>query len=125
MLQHITEGLFKSYQVVTTVEKAKEARAWLEPLITCARKGDDHSRREVLAVIKDKVAYQTLFDKLGPHFADRKGGYTRILRIGRRPGDGAEQAVLELVDREKLGPPPGKPTWITKEAKEKAGAAAK
>lgn len=125
MLQHITEGLFKSFLVVTTVEKAKEARAWLEPLITCARKGDAQSQREVLRVIKDKVAYKTLFDKLGPHFKDRPGGYTRILRIGRRPGDGAEQAVLELVDREKLGPPPGKPTWITKEAREKAGAAAK
>jgi len=125
MLQHITEGLFKSFLVITTVEKAKETRAWCEPLITCARKGDPQSQRQVLAVIKDKVAYKTLFDKLGPHFKDRNCGYTRILLIGRRPGDGAEQAVLELVDREKLGPPPGKPTWITKEAREKAGGATK
>ncbi len=125
MLQHITEGLFKSFLVVTTVEKAKEARAWLEPLITLARKGDPASQRLVQQVIKDKVAYKTLFEKLGPHFADRPGGYTRILRIGRRPGDGAEQAVLELVDREKLGPPPGKPVAKKKEAKEKAGAGAR
>lgn len=124
MLQHITEGLFKSFLVKTTLEKAKEARAWAEPLITLARTGDSQSQRIVQRSIKDKVAYKTLFEKIGPHFADRAGGYTRIIRMGRRPGDGGEVAVLELVEREKLGPPPGKPTWVTKEAKEKAGAAA-
>ncbi len=124
MLQHLSEGLFRNWMIVTTVEKAKEARAFAEPLITLARKGDPQSQRQVQRTIHDKMAYKALFEKLGPHFAERAGGYTRIVRLGRRPGDGAEVAVLELVDREKLGPPPGKPV-IKKAAKEQAGAAAK
>ncbi len=123
MLQHLAEGLFRSYAIVTTVEKAKEARAWAEPLITWARKGDSNAQRQVRRYIHDKLAYQTLFGKLGPHFADRNGGYTRILRLGRRPGDGAEEAVLELVGRETLGPPPGKPTWQKKKPTEEPAAA--
>jgi large subunit ribosomal protein L17 len=122
MFQHIAEGLFKSYLVVTTVEKAKDARAYLEPLITLARVGGPAAQREIRRVVQDKLAYRTLFEKIRPLYADRKGGYTRIIRLGRRPGDGAEQAVLELVDREKLGPPPGKPPAGKKEAKEKVGA---
>lgn len=125
MLQHLAEGLFRSYAIVTTVEKAKEARKYAEPLITLARKGDDHNaQRQVRRVIHDKVAYQTLFGKLGPHFAERPGGYTRIVRIGRRPGDGAETAVLELVGRETLGAPPGKPTFVSKKKREAREAAA-
>jgi large subunit ribosomal protein L17 len=124
MLQHLAEGLFRNYQIVTTVEKAKEARAYAEPLITRARKGDPNAQREVRRVIHDKLAYQTLVGKLGPHFADRPGGYTRILRLGRRPGDGAEQAVLELVGREALGPPPGRPTFKKKAPKTDQPAAA-
>jgi large subunit ribosomal protein L17 len=125
MLQHLSEGLFRSWMIVTTVEKAKDARAFAEPLITLARKGDPQAQRQVQRVIHDKMAYKTLFEKLGPHFAERPGGYTRIVRLGRRPGDGAEVAVLELVDREKLGPPPGKPVIRKKAVKEQAGAGAK
>jgi len=124
MLQHLTEGLFKCYQIVTTVEKAKATRSHAEPLITLAKRGDSQAQRQVRRVIHDKVAYRTLFEKLGPLYAGRKGGYTRVIRLGRRPGDGAEQAVLELVDREQLGPPPGKFLKIKKEAKEKVGAGA-
>lgn len=122
MFQHLAEGLFRSFQVVTTVEKAKEARRWTEPLITLAKQGDPQAQRQVREVILDKLAYQTLFQKIGPLYAERAGGYTRILRLSRRPGDGAETAVWELVDREKLGPPPGKPVIVKKEAKEKAAA---
>ena len=123
MLQHLSEGLFKSYQIVTTVAKAKEARSYAEPLITLAKRADYQAQRQVRRVIHDKTAYRTLFEKLGPLYAERKGGYTRILRLGRRPGDGAEQAVLELVDREKLGPPPAKPVAAAKkEAAAEAGA---
>jgi len=125
MLQHLSEGLFRNWMIVTTVEKAKEARAFAEPLITLARKGDRQSQRQVQRTIHDKMAYKALFEKLGPHFAERPGGYTRIVRLGRRPGDGAEVAVLELVDREKLGPPPGKPVFKKKAVKEQAGAGAK
>lgn len=125
MLQHLSEGLFRNWMIVTTVEKAKEARSFAEPLITLARKGDPQAQRQVQRVIHDKLAYKTLLEKLGPHFAERPGGYTRIVRLGRRPGDGAEVAVLEIVDREKLGPPPGKPRIAKRQAKEAAGAAAK
>ena len=126
MLQHLAEGLFKSYAIVTTVEKAKEVRPVAERLITLARKGTPQSQRLVRRTIHDKTAYQTLFLKLGPHFAERAGGYTRIVRMARRPGDGAEVAVLELVGRETLGAPPGKPVRKAKqETPEKAGAGAK
>lgn len=124
MFQHLVEGLFKSWAIVTTVEKAKEVRPIAEELITLGRKGDPQSQRQAQRTVRDKMAYQTLFTKIGPHFAERNGGYTRILRLARRPGDGAEVALLELVDREKLGPPPGKPVIVKKEAKEKAGAGA-
>ena len=123
MLQHLAEGLFKCYQIVTSVEKAKEARSFAEPLITLAKRGSFLAQRQVRRVVHDKLAYRTLFEKLGPLYAERPGGYTRILRLGRRSGDGAEMAVLELVDREKLGPPPGKPPVKKKaETKEKVGA---
>ncbi len=123
MFQHLAEGLFKSYQIVTTVAKAKDARGYIEPLITLAKRGDFQAQRQVRRVIHDKVAYKTLFEKLGPLYAGRKGGYTRILRLGCRPGDGAEVAVLELVDREKLGLPPSRPVARKKkEAEVEAGA---
>ena len=109
MLQHLSEGLFRSYAIVTTVTKAKEARPFAEQLITLARRGTPQDQREARRTIHDKMAYQTLFLKLGPHFKDRQGGYTRILRMARRPGDGAEVALWELVGREDLGHPPGKP----------------
>jgi large subunit ribosomal protein L17 len=126
LFQHLAEGLFRSYQIITTVEKAKEARSYVERLITLAKKGEDpQAQRRVLMELEDKTAYMTLFQKIGPLYQkeDRKGGYTRIVRLGHRPGDGAEMAVLELVDREKLGAAPGKPPKTKKEAKEKAGAA--
>jgi len=125
LLQHITEGLFRSFQIQTTLEKAKEVRPFAEHLITLARRGNPQSQRLARRVLHDKMAYTTLFTKLGPHFADRAGGYTRILRVGRRPGDGAEVVVLELVGREQLGDAPGKaPSKARKAAKEKEGAGA-
>lgn len=125
LFQHLTEGLFRSYQIATTVEKAKEVRPFAEHLITVAKRADPQAQRMVRRTIEDKMAYMTLFQKIGPLYAERHGGYTRIVRLGRRPGDGAEMAVIELVDREKLGAPPGKPPKTKKEAKEKAGAAGK
>ena len=125
LLRHLAESLFKMYQVVTTVEKAKEARRFAEKLITLARRGDSQAQREVRRVIQDRLAYTTLFQKIGPLNAERKGGYTRILRLGRRPGDGAEMAVFELVGREQLGVPPGKPPKSKKAPKEKEGAGAR
>ena len=125
MFQHLAEGLFRNFLIITTLEKAREAKGHLEPLISLARTGEPDAQRRIRRVIHDKQAYRTLLEKLGPAYAGRKGGYVRVIRLGRRPGDGAEQAVLELVDREKLGPPPGKPLSVKKEAKGKVGAQAK
>jgi large subunit ribosomal protein L17 len=121
MFRNMAESLFKHYIIVTTIDKAKEARAFVEPLITLAKRGEDpQGQRRIRMSIDDKIAYRTLLEKIGPVYAERNGGYTRIIRLGRRPGDGAEKAVLELVDRDKMGPPPGRPVTKKKEAKEKA-----
>ncbi len=122
LFQHLSEALFRSYQIATTVEKAKAVRPVAERLITLAKKADPQAQRRIRETIEDKLAYQTLLSKIGPAFAERPGGYTRIMRLGRRPGDGAEMAILELVERESLGAPPGKPPKVKKEAKEKGSA---
>lgn len=127
LFQHLAEGLFRSYIIQTTIEKAKEARPQVEHLITLAKKGTPQCQRLARAVIHDKLAYKTLFEKIGPSYADRPGGYTRILRVGQRPGDGAQVVVFELVDREKLGAAPGRFVKSSKASKEKeaVGAAKK
>ncbi len=121
LFQHLCEALFRSFQIQTTTHKAKAAKPFAEWLITLARKGEDpQAQRKIRTVIQDKLAYQTLMNRIGPANASRNGGYTRVLKLGRRPGDGAEVAILELVGREELGVPPGKPPK-KKETKEKAG----
>ncbi len=122
LFQHLAEALFRTFQIRTTVEKAKEVKPIVERLISRARKGGPQEQRMVRRLIQDKTAYMTLFQKIGPHFTGRPGGYTRLIRLGYRPGDGAEVAVLELVEREKLGPPPGKPPKAKKGSREKEGA---
>ena len=87
-------SLVLSEQVQTTVTKAKEVRRVVENMITNARKGN---HEEVRRIIKSKVAYTKLFDVLAPRYADRAGGYTRILRLGRRKGDSAEMSLIKLV----------------------------
>jgi large subunit ribosomal protein L17 len=90
-------SLFKHERVVTTQSKAKELRPFAERLITLARRGDLHARRQVERHIRDRDVSGRLFKDIGPRFASRPGGYTRILRIGHRPGDGAEMARIELL----------------------------
>jgi large subunit ribosomal protein L17 len=90
-------SLFKHERVVTTQSKAKELRPFAERLITLARRGDLHARRQVERHIRDRDVSGRLFKDIGPRFAGRPGGYTRILRIGHRPGDGAEMARIELL----------------------------
>jgi len=97
MLRNMATSLFKNERVVTTQAKAKELRPFAERLITLARRGDLHARRQVERHIKDRDASGRLFKDIGPRFAARPGGYTRILRIGHRPGDGAEMARIELL----------------------------
>ncbi len=91
-------SLFQHERIQTTTAKAKELRPYAERLITLARRGDLHARREAARRIHDKEVLQKLFDTLGPRFADRNGGYTRILKLGRRIGDGAELSVVQLVE---------------------------
>jgi large subunit ribosomal protein L17 len=98
MLSNMATSLFQHERIQTTAAKAKELRPYAERLITLARRGDLHARRLAARSIHDKEALQKLFDTLGPRYADRDGGYTRILKLGRRKGDGSEVALVQLVE---------------------------
>ncbi len=97
MLRNMAASLFRHDGVETTVAKAKELRPYAERLITLARRGDLHARRQVERYIKDRTVTGRLFGELGPRFASRPGGYTRIIKLGHRVGDGAEMARIELL----------------------------
>jgi len=97
MLSNLATDLFRHERVVTTVAKAKELRPVAERLITLARRGDLHARRLVERRVRDKAVSTKLFKVLGPRFQARPGGYTRIIRLGHRPGDGGETARIELL----------------------------
>ena len=90
-------SLFEHGRIVTTEAKAKELRPFAEKLITLARRGDLHARRLVERRIKDRETLGKLFTEIGPRFAARPGGYTRILKLGHRAGDGADMARIELL----------------------------
>ena len=98
MLRNMATSLFKHGRVETTTPKAKELRRYAEPLITKAKRGDLHARRLVARKIHDAEALQRLFDELAPKYAERPGGYTRVMHLGHRPGDAAEMSIIELVD---------------------------
>lgn len=100
MLRNMATSLILHERIRTTQAKAKELRPFAERLITLARKGDLHSRRIAGRHIADSEALAKLFEQLGPRFQERPGGYTRILKLGARKGDGAELALIELTDRE-------------------------
>jgi large subunit ribosomal protein L17 len=95
----VTDFLDKE-RIVTTLAKAKELRPFAEKMITLGKRENLHSRRRALSIIRRKSVVHKLFDSLAPRYADRDGGYTRILRLGIRKGDNAETAIIELVDRE-------------------------
>lgn len=97
MLRNMAASLFTHDGIETTVAKAKELRPFAERLITLARRGDLHARRQVERHIKDRAVTGRLFGEIGPRFAGRPGGYTRILKLGHRAGDGAELARIELL----------------------------
>ncbi len=97
MLSNLAVSLFEHERIRTTEAKAKALRPFAEKLITKAKKGDLHNRRQVLSVIEDREVVHKLFDDIAPRFAERNGGYTRILKIGPRGGDGAPMALIELV----------------------------
>ena len=97
MLNNMATSLFTNGKVRTTLPKAKELRGVAERLISFAKRGDLHARRQVLRRIQNKVVITKLFEEIGPSFAERGGGYTRILKLGPRRGDSSELCLIELV----------------------------
>ena len=97
MLRNLVTDLFRYERIQTTDCRAKEARREAEKMITLAKRGDLHARRQALAYIKDEDVVSKLFDEIAPKYEERHGGYTRILKLGPRQGDVAESVFLELV----------------------------
>ncbi len=98
MLANLATSLFEHGRITTTEAKAKRLRPFAEKLVTFAKRGDLHARRQVMTVIRDKDVVHTLFAEIGPRFENRAGGYTRITKVGPRKGDNAPMAVIELVE---------------------------
>ncbi len=123
MFANLAAALIKHEQISTTLAKAKDLRRIVDRLITLGKRGDLHARRQVLSFLGDRKLAEKLIAALGPRYAERQGGYTRVIRAGFRYGDAAPMAVIELVDRDPeakgqdSGPMPG-------EAEEEAEAAA-
>ena len=105
MLANLATSLFKHGKITTTETKAKRLRPLAEQLITKAKRGDLHNRRRVLNVVRDKDVVFQLFDEIAPRYANRDGGYTRIVKTGPRKGDAAPMAVIELVEELTVAPP--------------------
>jgi large subunit ribosomal protein L17 len=99
LIANLARALFSEGRIRTTEAKAKRLRPQAERLITFAKRGDVAARRQVLTVVRDKAVVHTLFAEIAPRFADRQGGYTRILKLGPRPGDGAPMVIIELVEQ--------------------------
>jgi large subunit ribosomal protein L17 len=98
MLANLASALFEHGRITTTESKAKRLRPYAEHLITFGKRGDLHARRQVLKRLNDKSVVHTLFDEIGPRYANRPGGYTRIVKLGPRKGDNAPMAIIELVE---------------------------
>ena len=98
MLANLATSLFEHGRITTTETKAKRLRPYAEKLVTFAKRGDLHARRQVMTVIRDKDVVHTLFAEIGPRYVNRPGGYTRITKVGPRKGDNAPMAVIELVE---------------------------
>ena len=99
MLSNMMTSLFANETITTTQIRAKELKRSAEKMITFAKRGDLHARRQVLRIIADKQVVAKLFDEIGPRYKSRNGGYTRVVKMGPRRGDGAFMSIIELVDR--------------------------
>ncbi len=97
MLRNLTTSFLKFGKIETTEARAKETKRLAEKMITLAKRGDLHARRQVLAFVTEEEVVKNLFDNIAPKYAERNGGYTRIMKMGPRRGDGAEVVILELV----------------------------
>ena len=98
LLRNLATALLEHERIVTTEPKAKELRRVADKLVTLGKRGDLHARRQALQVVRSNAVVRKLFNDIAPRFAERHGGYTRVLRLGYRPGDAAAMAVIELVD---------------------------
>lgn len=97
MLRNLVTSLLREGRIETTLTRAKETRRMAERMITLGKRGDLHSRRLALAYIYDEDVVTKLFEEIAPKYEDRNGGYTRIIKVGPRRGDGAEKAIIELL----------------------------
>jgi large subunit ribosomal protein L17 len=100
LFRNMSQALIRHEQIVTTLAKARELRPVVEKLITLGKRGDLHARRQAYARLRDDAMTAKLFETLGPRYAERSGGYTRIIKAGYRYGDAAAMAVIEFVDRD-------------------------
>ncbi|MEW6003523.1 MAG: 50S ribosomal protein L17 [Nitrospirota bacterium] len=105
MFRNMLTSLFEHEKIETTDAKAKELRKIAEKIVTLGKKGDLHSRRQVLRVISDKKITKNLFDQIAPRYQSRNGGYTRIFKVGRRHGDNAPLSIIELIPEESVQRP--------------------
>ena len=121
MLKNMVTSLFRHERIVTTTPKAKELKRYAEKVISLAKRGTPHARRLAHVQVRDVEVLNKLFDTIGPRFGARPGGYTRLVRVGRRAGDNAEMAVIELVERT----PAAEPEAADDKKKGKAGKAEK
>lgn len=101
MFANMAASLIKHEQIATTLPKAKDLRPIVEKLVTLAKRGDLHARRQAISQLRDLDMVRKLFDTIGPRYTERSGGYTRVLKAGFRYGDSAPLAVIEFVDRDK------------------------
>jgi large subunit ribosomal protein L17 len=125
LLRNLSTSLFQAERITTTLHKAKELRPFAEKLITLARRDTLHSRRLAARDIQDRAVLKKLFDTLGPRFSQRPGGYSRILKLGWRQGDGAEVAMVELLGSEPVfDKGPKKKKKKSKEVKEASASTA-
>ena len=109
MLANMVSSLIEHGQIKTTITKAKEARRFADKMITLGKKGDLHRRRLAISRLRDKDAVKKLFDEIAPQYAQRNGGYTRIIKLGRRVGDAAEMCILQLVESDDVAAKSKKP----------------
>jgi large subunit ribosomal protein L17 len=116
LFRNLLVALFRHERITTTEAKAKAVRGLAEHMVTLAKRENLHARRQVLSMVPDAEVVGTLFDTIAARFSDRNGGYTRIIKLGQRPGDNAPMVLLELVDRAE----DGKERKTSGEKKEKA-----
>lgn len=124
MFRNMVTSLFKYDRIRTTDAKAKELRSWADRIVTLAKRGDLHARRQALAILREQKVVHKLFDEARERFGGIEGGYTRIVKVGRRPGDAAAMSMIELLSADKRKAPKPEKTAKPEKAPMAAAAAA-